>query len=281
MPMFYSPPQTVREREYLYIDGGCLRATVKSMSKELFGDENCYQPLVKALAIGGYDKIFYYDAVPGRDYGENEAAYELRVQPDHERFAKIQALDRVHVALGRLQGPNKRQKGVDVRLAVDMMTHAFRGHVSKATLFAGDSDFVPLIKALVGEGMHVTLWHPPQANAELKGAADTTRLFNFKADYGAFSQDGAEAAFKNGNNTYGAMPPNGPRAEDWMRVGDVFFAGTWSNSELNIWRSEDTESWSSISLFVPGADLTRATAAFELIYGWGIFPDGEKSIVCA
>ena len=141
--MMFGGGSVPKEREYLFIDGGCLRSAVRKMCQELFGSADEYQPLIPAIAGGEYNKIFYYDAAPGKSHGETQAAYEARVQPDFDRFAQIQALDRVHVALGRIVGTDRRQKGVDVQLAVDMMTHAFRGTITRATLFAGDADFYP------------------------------------------------------------------------------------------------------------------------------------------
>jgi len=32
------------EREYLFIDGGCLRATVRKICQDLFGKSDVYQP---------------------------------------------------------------------------------------------------------------------------------------------------------------------------------------------------------------------------------------------
>src|SRR5271166_2542245 len=207
MTMVFGGRPALRDREYLFIDGGCLRASVQKICQDLFGHPSEYLPYIPSIA-SGFDKIFYYDAVPGKEHEENQAAYEARVQPDYDRFAEIQALDRVHVALGKTVGPGRRQKGVDVHLAVDMMTHAFRGNITKATLFAGDADFVPLIKALVSEGLHVTLWHPPQANAELKGAADSTRLFDFKTNYNCLTADGQRPAFSINARGSGG-PPDG------------------------------------------------------------------------
>ncbi|MCV3209586.1 NYN domain-containing protein [Mesorhizobium sp. YC-39] len=267
------------DREYLFIDGGCLRASVRKICQDLFGDASAYQPHVPALATGGYAKIFYYDAVPGKDHEENQAAYEARVQPDYDRFAKIQALDRVHVALGQIVGADKRQKGVDVRLAVDMMTHAFRGNISKATLFAGDSDFVPLVKSLVSEGLHVTLWHPPQANADLKGAADSTRLFDFKTNHSCLTADGQQSAFQIGSSGSGGHPGNDGLI-NFVTVGGHEYAGRWQDGTLRIWRCGDPGTgWSYVDFFAPDASLVRALTAFDLIYPWGIAAVGGGWIV--
>ena len=87
------------EKEYLFIDGGCLRSSTRAICREIFGSEDAYQPLVSSVAASGnFAKIFYYDAVPGKMHDEGQAAYEARVQTDHDRFADIQALDAVVVA---------------------------------------------------------------------------------------------------------------------------------------------------------------------------------------
>ncbi|MBY3516051.1 NYN domain-containing protein [Rhizobium laguerreae] len=271
MPL-YNPPMASREKEYLFIDGGCLNASVRKICQELFGDPNCYRAYIPSFA-GGFDKVFYYDAVPAKEHGENDAAYEARVQPEHDRFAKIQALDRVHVALGHIVGSNRRQKGVDVRLAVDMMTYAFRGTITKATLFAGDADFVPLIEALVREGLHVTLWHPAQANERLRGAADTTRLFEFKRDFTCLTSDGQKPAFRFLSSGSGQISSS---LSTITNVGDWWFSGSWRNGELEIWRTKNRESWEFSILSAPGADLQAAARAFDMVYPWDIAATAEQ-----
>ncbi|MER8394121.1 NYN domain-containing protein [Mesorhizobium sp. M1340] len=276
--MIFGGGHAPREREYLFVDGGCLRASVRKICQDLFGDAIAYQPYVPAMASGAYDKIFFYDAVPGKAHGEAQGAYEARVQPDYDRLAKIQALDRVHLALGQIVGADKRQKGVDVRLAVDMMTHAFRGNILKATLFAADSDFVPLIKSLVSEGLHVTLWHPPQANAELKGAADSTRLFDFKASHDCMTVDGQQSAFRFGASGGGSMVPANDALDNIVTVGEHAYAGRWQGGTLRVWRSGPGIGWSYVDFLAPGASLARALTAFDLIYPWGIAATGEDWI---
>jgi hypothetical protein len=58
-------------------------------------------------------------------------------------------------------------------LATHMLTHSFRGITTRATLIAGDRDFVPLAKALVDEGTYLTIWSRRRDTAsELIDAAD-------------------------------------------------------------------------------------------------------------
>lgn len=270
---------SANDREYLFIDGGCLRSSVRKISNDLFGDGDAYHPLVSALG-NGFDKVFYYDAVSGKEHGEAQAVYEARVQPEHERFAEIQALDRVHVALGNIVGQDRRQKGVDVRLAVDMMTHAFRGNITKATLFAGDADFVPLLKALVAEGLHVTLWHPPQANAELKGAADTTRRFEFKQNHKCFTRDGEHSAFSLGGAGSGVgMTPERDGIKGVIADHESKYAASWIDETLKVYQASlNYQNWTWVTLRAPGSTLSTALRAFDAIQSWGVSARGEAWI---
>jgi hypothetical protein len=161
-----------------------------------------------------------------------------------------------------------------------MMTHAFRGNITKATLFAGDADFVPLIKALVSEGLHVTLWHPPQANTELKGAADSTRLFDFKTNYNCLTTDGQRPAFSISREGSG---PDGPATDGLSKkvvVGEYKFAGRWQAGTLNVWRGGPGKllAWSHFQFEAPDARLARALHAFDAIHSWGIADIGDDWI---
>ena len=52
----------------------------------------------------------------------------------------------------------KGSKRVDITLATDMLLHATRKHYDVAVLVAGDEDYVPLVRAVQGEGARVYVW---------------------------------------------------------------------------------------------------------------------------
>jgi hypothetical protein len=86
-----------------------------------------------------------------------------------------------HVYEGTIKGEGGRvrQKKVDTMIAIDMLTHSFRGNMDKVTLLTGDLDFKPLIDALIQQGMYVTLWYYPlEASEELIYAADARHVLN-------------------------------------------------------------------------------------------------------
>jgi uncharacterized LabA/DUF88 family protein len=163
--------------EYLFIDGGCLRATVQGISKRYLGHADGVAISFAELRRE-FDKVFYYDAVPAQEYNEEREAWIERIAPQTDAFAKIRALPGFHVQLGDLRGRagNQRQKRVDVQIAVDMLLHTFRNNMERCTLLAGDVDFQPLLEALIREGMFVDVWHPPQASSALLDAADSAVL---------------------------------------------------------------------------------------------------------
>lgn len=55
----------------------------------------------------------------------------------------------------------KGSKRVDITLATDMLLHATRKHYDVAVLVAGDEDYVPLVRAVQGEGARVYVWFLP------------------------------------------------------------------------------------------------------------------------
>jgi len=169
---------------YLFIDGGCVRETLKTIARDYLGDENLKLELDYHQLTGGFTKVFYYDALPGKKPDETDGDYETRTAPDIRFLEQLSMLARFHVYQGDARWRRRRgneQKKIDVMIAVDMLTHSFRRNMDAATLLTGDLDFKRLIDALVHEGMFVTLWHPPQANKELMSAADERRQFGIQS----------------------------------------------------------------------------------------------------
>jgi uncharacterized LabA/DUF88 family protein len=163
---------------YLFIDGAYLRARLKSISKCFTIDslEFDYREFgSRVVPSGPVQKAFYYDCLPARGPNEKRDDYDKRVEPEQKLFKAIKSLPGYHVFLGEAvhSGGDIVQKGVDIHIAVDMLTHSFRGVIDRAILFAGDRDFAPLVSALVQQGVYVTVgYHPQSVAEELLDAAD-------------------------------------------------------------------------------------------------------------
>ena len=94
-------------------------------------------------------RVYYYDSHINQDkeperYGKQQSFFYF-----------INRLPYFELRKGRmLQG---RQKGVDVRIAIDMLTYGFTDKYDVAILVSGDSDLVPAVEAVKAQGKHVEL----------------------------------------------------------------------------------------------------------------------------
>ncbi len=78
-----------------------------------------------------------------------------------------------------------RQKQVDVQIAVDMLTHSYRGNMHRAAFVAGDLDFKPLVEAVVRDGMFIEIWfEKSSASTDLLDAADGRRALDLYGLHG-------------------------------------------------------------------------------------------------
>jgi uncharacterized LabA/DUF88 family protein len=210
-----------KEVKYLFVDGGCLRASLDHFAKRY----SFFRPadLDFGQMIGPFSKVFYYDCLPAKRPEESDEDYQQRRGEQEAYFDRLRSLDRVHVYEGdarRRRKGGQEQKMVDILIAVDMLTHAFRRNMHEATLFTGDLDFKPLIDALVLDGMQVALWHPEHASKDLVQAADTRLTVSFRKIH-----EWCEEGFRSAHplpDTYTDRPENFPSldlAERWAPAG--------------------------------------------------------------
>jgi uncharacterized LabA/DUF88 family protein len=164
---------------YLFIDGAYLRSRLEYISKT-FGIGAIAFDYAAFLSTDA-QKAFYYDCLPAKGRQETSDEYEKRAEPQRNLFDTIKSLPGYHVFLGEAvhSGGEKRQKGADNSIAVDMLTHSFRRNIDRAILSAGDRDFEPLVSALVREGIYVIVrYHPTSISRELVNAADERQEYD-------------------------------------------------------------------------------------------------------
>jgi uncharacterized LabA/DUF88 family protein len=154
-----------------------------------FADPNV--PFDYQVLAQGHTKVFYYDCLPERRKNETEDELKTRTDAQEKLFKRLRSLPGWHV----LQGVAKRtrksgvtQKEVDVMIAVDMLTHTYRRNMSALTFVAGDQDFLPLVEALVREGMYVKLLYEKEsASQELINSSDERKALDIYALHGLLS----------------------------------------------------------------------------------------------
>ena len=85
----------------------------------------------------------------------------------------------MELRLGRLVYTNwpsvpPYEKGTDVQLATDMITHSYKSNYDVAILVAGDNDFAGAVQAVKDNGKHVevALFGKQGTSQQLRAAAD-------------------------------------------------------------------------------------------------------------
>jgi len=157
-------------------------------------------------------RVFYYDCLPFEGKETNpidRSAVDFKVQPMHQarlRFlTELKGMDYVAVRLGTVkkrgwtltdsyikqaiskQAPNAplasdvflslEQKGVDMRIGIDVATLSLKRIVDRIILISGDTDMIPAMKLARREGVQVVLVelsHP--IHSALDEDADLTRV---------------------------------------------------------------------------------------------------------
>ena len=163
---------------HAFVDGAYLRRLAVNSSRPL--------PQPRSLVVGAIgrgslaewcsddpirpssvmlSRLIYYDARPdsGASESENLKSY----------WKAIELLPDCDLGFGSLRGRNRRQKGVDTLIAVDMLSGAFDKVFTVAILVAGDADFVPVVQEVKRRGVMVGLIGEPSSTSEdLKRAVD-------------------------------------------------------------------------------------------------------------
>ena len=152
VPMIIPAPTPVYRRVMIFIDGGYLREGFK----RIYGNAEINFPgLFSLLKNLGFEerrhpeviRAYYYDA----EVDPIDDVAEFKKQKEY--FSNIEKYAVYEVKRARLKRTGKtkkrrKQKGVDVMIAIDMITKAFMNHYDIAILLAGDDDFLDLVKAV-------------------------------------------------------------------------------------------------------------------------------------
>lgn len=170
------------ENTYLFIDGGYIRKRYMDAVRVWFGDdaEIDFPTLIQRYPAGR--SFYYYCLDEERREGESESSHQARLVEQKANLNNVRDARGCHIRLGVLkgQGKEKRQKKVDVLLAVDMLTHAANKNMTKVLLLAGDLDFQPAIESLVQLGIFVELIADDKHTApELSWAASSYTKLSF------------------------------------------------------------------------------------------------------
>ncbi len=165
------------DRVMVFVDGSNLYHSLKGFFNRTDIDigKFCNKLLDKRRLI----RIYYYNARVG-----------LKEEPEryHNQqkfFTGISAIPYCELRLGRLVYNNwptnpPYEKGVDIQLATDMITHSFKHNYDTAVLVAGDNDYVGALQAVKDNGKHVevALFGKEQTSRQLRVVSDKVITIN-------------------------------------------------------------------------------------------------------
>lgn len=162
------------DRVMIFIDGSNLYHSLRDVHGRTSLD---YTKFVGCLANDrDLKRTYYYGALV-------DQTRQPKIYQDQQRFlAVLRGLPYFEVRLGYLvyRGGQPIEKGIDVRLATDMLTRAYKDHFDVAILVSGDNDFTDLVQAVKDQGKHVeaALFDPPTSSRQLREAADKVTVLD-------------------------------------------------------------------------------------------------------
>jgi uncharacterized LabA/DUF88 family protein len=176
------------ERVMIFIDGSNLYHSLKGFFKRTDIDigKMCQNLLGRRRLV----RIYYYNARVGRKE-EPE-----RYRDQQAFFNSVGAIPYTELRLGRLVYTNNwpsvppYEKGVDVQLATDMVTHGYKNNYDAAILVAGDNDYVGALQAIKdnGKNVEVALFGKERTSQQLRTVADRVITLNGRFLRGCWKQ---------------------------------------------------------------------------------------------
>jgi uncharacterized LabA/DUF88 family protein len=243
---------------YLFIDGNYLDQAYKSLIEPFFGKPG----ELDFMAVRGHfsaTRVYYYNSYDTRPRaGETPEQTEARIEGLKQRFDAINAVSCYHVQLGTVAGAkkrNRRQKQVDVWLAVDALLHAINKNMAAVTLLAGDLDFKPLVKALVQLGIFTTVAYERRSAAkDLYRAADQAQEFTLRQAWEWSTKEFREA------NPLPHVSTSGPAPAGVDRVVNT---GIWNGRQVRLFK-RDADSHYFLYVSAVGKEHSMTVACSDL-----------------
>ncbi len=165
------------ERVMIFIDGSNLYHSLKNYFNRTDLDLGKFTK--KLIGKRTHVRTYYYNARVGQ-----KQEPELYKQ-QQAFFAGVNAIPYTELRLGRLVYTNwpsvpPYEKGTDVQLATDMITHSYKNNYDVAILVAGDNDFAGAVQAVKDNGKHVevALFGKQGTSQQLRAAADMVLTIN-------------------------------------------------------------------------------------------------------
>ena len=141
------------EKVAVFIDGGNLYRLLKEHGI-LPGKRFDYSGFVDLLLRGRIlaTKTYYVGIVRNHD----KSAKSQKMVENQQKFLTNLESQGFYIERGRIVYDHKiREKGVDVKIAVDLVVGAIEHQFDTAVVVSSDTDLIPAVKYLVGKGRKV------------------------------------------------------------------------------------------------------------------------------
>lgn len=162
------------QRVMVFIDGSNFYHSLKLVRSSPQID---FQYLInKLVGIRNLIRIYYYNS----PVNQSDVPEQYKSQQAFFTMLK-KSVDYLEIRLGKLEkreGGRIVEKGVDVKLAVDMVAHAAQDNYDTAILISGDGDFSDAVNFVKNRGKHVELAFPDQHCYNLKQICDKFIFLN-------------------------------------------------------------------------------------------------------
>ncbi len=159
------------DRIMVFIDGSNLYHSLKENFKRT--DVSMGKLAERLLEKRRLIRVYYYNARVGRKEEPERYVRQLAF------FDGISSTPYFELRLGRLVYQNwphspPYEKGVDIQLATDLLTHSYKNNFDVAILVAGDNDYVGALQAVKdnGKNVEVALFGKERTSKALRDVAD-------------------------------------------------------------------------------------------------------------
>lgn len=145
----FNPMEDYGPRSYAFVDADNVKGSLeKRLKSKGFSDHDVAQlPIGTLIRIPHHVNRWYiYSSVRNHDEVPEWLKAERSKNKTVFRATRL-----------RVSEKRRKQEGVDVQLAIDAMQAAFKGQMEHCFIYSDDGDLLPLVNALVGEGIFTTV----------------------------------------------------------------------------------------------------------------------------
>lgn len=170
------------DRTFLYIDGTNLLAGLV----DIFGYKNLpsFGSILKEIyKYHRVDRIFFYASyTPSKNVRNIKVKKQIGLEI--EFFRDVRKQENLTFYKGYRSPSSKKEKGVDVHLATDMVKDAFLKKYSKAVILSGDADFEYCVEIVRNLGLPVyAFFLPNRFSLAIAYKTLNPKILNYKQSF--------------------------------------------------------------------------------------------------